>query len=228
MPFTIDYESPYQKALLAERKKKEEQEEIKKLEEMNKKLLEMLEEADKATEEKQLDAMEDNQPNDNTDTKEEPIKRVKFADEIQPESSKEPTPTVETKVRTEEKDNIEVFEGPVQRESNKISSRLKKTKRIRVCAIVLKTEAPTGLYLPNGNKKNCMISGTEVKYFDPSTGIPYSSVEAYKILKSIEQGQVPWLSFTSEHNDTGNVELYLGSRDGTTRHAQGVPEGFDG
>lgn len=71
--------------------------------------------------------------------------------------------------------------------------------------IVLKTEAPTGLYLPNGNKKICMISGTEVKYFDPSTGIPYSSVEAYKILKSIEQGQIPWLSLTNESNDTGNV-----------------------
>lgn len=94
--------------------------------------------------------------------------------------------------------------------------------------IVLKTEAPTGLYLPNGNKKICMISGTEVKYFDPSTGIPYSSVEAYKILKSIEQGQIPWLSLTNESNDTGNVELYLGCRDGTARHAQGVPEGFDG
>ena len=76
--------------------------------------------------------------------------------------------------------------------------------------------------------KICMISGTEVKYFDPTTGIPYSSVEAYKILKSIEQGQIPWLSLTNESNDTGNVELYLGCRDGTARHAQGVPEGFDG
>lgn len=94
--------------------------------------------------------------------------------------------------------------------------------------IVLKTEAPTGLYLPNGNKKSCMISGTEVKYFDPSTGIPYSSVEAYKILKSIELGHVPWLSLTDESNDTGNVELYLGCRDGSVRHAEGVPEGFDG
>ncbi|EMG50284.1 VPS72 Vacuolar protein sorting-associated protein 72 [Candida maltosa Xu316] len=94
--------------------------------------------------------------------------------------------------------------------------------------IVIKTEAPTGLYLPNGNKKNCMFSGTEVKYFDPSTGIPYSSVDAYKILKAIEQGQVPWLSFTGENNDSGNVELYLGSRDGSTRHAKGVPDGFDG
>lgn len=95
-------------------------------------------------------------------------------------------------------------------------------------AIVLKTEAPTGIYLPNGNKKNCLISGTEVKYFDPSTGIPYSSVETYKFLKLIEQGQVPWYSLSGDQNDTGPVEVYLGSRDGSVRAAKGVPEGFEG
>ncbi|KAK6460782.1 YL1 nuclear protein-domain-containing protein [Scheffersomyces coipomensis] len=95
-------------------------------------------------------------------------------------------------------------------------------------AIIIKTEAPTGLYLPNGNKKNCLISGTEVKYFDPSTGIPYSSVEAYRILKLIEQGQIPWYSLTDDNNDTGPVEIYLGSRDGSVKHAKGVPEGFEG
>lgn len=94
-------------------------------------------------------------------------------------------------------------------------------------AIQIKTEAPTGLTLPNNNKKNCLVSGTEVKYFDPYTGIPYSSVETYKFIKSIEQGQVPWYSFTSDTNDTGVVEIYLGSREGS-RHAKGVPDGFDG
>ncbi|CAH2352200.1 vacuolar protein sorting-associated protein 72 [[Candida] railenensis] len=92
--------------------------------------------------------------------------------------------------------------------------------------IVLKTEAPTSLYLPNGNKKNCLITGTEVKYFDPANGIPYSSVETYRLLKQIEQGNVPWYSFGNDANDGGGAELYLGMREGA-RHAKGVPEGFD-
>lgn len=93
--------------------------------------------------------------------------------------------------------------------------------------IVIRTEAPTGLYLPNGNKKICLISGTEVKYFDPSTGIPYSNVETYRFLKTIEQGNIPWLCIPEEANDNGAVELYLGSRDGSVKPAAGVPEGFD-
>lgn len=93
--------------------------------------------------------------------------------------------------------------------------------------IVIKTEAPTGLYLPNGNKKICLISGTEVKYFDPSTGIPYSNVETYRFLKTIEQGNIPWLCIPEEANDNGAVELYLGSRDGSVKPAAGVPEGFN-
>ncbi|CAK9440136.1 uncharacterized protein LODBEIA_P42360 [Lodderomyces beijingensis] len=94
--------------------------------------------------------------------------------------------------------------------------------------VVIHTEAPTGLYLPNGNKKACMITGTEVKYFDPSTGIPYSSVEAYKTLKLIEQGQAQWLSLDADANDTGAFDLYLGFKGESARHAKGVPEGFDG
>ena len=93
--------------------------------------------------------------------------------------------------------------------------------------ITLNTEAPTGLYLPNGNKKYCLITGSEVKYFDPSTGIPYSDVETFKFLKSMEQGTIPWYTFDELYNDTGATEVYLGSRDGSVRHARGVPEGFD-
>lgn len=103
---------------------------------------------------------------------------------------------------------------------------IKQDVETETTSIVLKTEAPTGLYLPNGNKKNCLMSGTEVKYFDPSNGIPYSSVETYKLLKSIEQGLIPWLSIGSDVDDIGSVEIYLGSRD-SVRHANGVPEGFD-
>lgn len=50
MPFSIDYDSPYQKALREERKMKEQQEEIKRLESMNRKLLEMLETAENTQE----------------------------------------------------------------------------------------------------------------------------------------------------------------------------------
>lgn len=95
-------------------------------------------------------------------------------------------------------------------------------------AIQLKTEAPVGLYLPNGNKKTCLITGTEVKYFDPSLGVPYSDVETFKFLKSIENGNIPWYSMDSSYNDTGTTEIYLGSRDNTFRSARGVPQGFDG
>lgn len=92
--------------------------------------------------------------------------------------------------------------------------------------IRLQTEAPTSLYLPNGNKKHCLITGTEVKYFDPANGIPYSSVDTYRLLKQIEQGTIPWYSFGDDANDNGGADFYLGSREGT-RHAKGVPEGFD-
>lgn len=92
--------------------------------------------------------------------------------------------------------------------------------------IRLQTEAPTSLYLPNGNKKHCLITGTEVKYFDPANGIPYSSVDTYRLLKQIEQGTIPWYSFDDDANDNGGADFYLGSREGT-RHAKGVPEGFD-
>ncbi|CCG24551.1 hypothetical protein CORT_0F03270 [Candida orthopsilosis Co 90-125] len=90
--------------------------------------------------------------------------------------------------------------------------------------IVIQTEAPTGLYLPNGNKKVCMVSGTEVKYFDPSTGMPYSSVEVYRTLKLIESGQAEWLGLDA--TDNGPVDLYLGFKGENARHAKGVPEGF--
>ncbi|ODV81876.1 YL1-domain-containing protein [Suhomyces tanzawaensis NRRL Y-17324] len=92
--------------------------------------------------------------------------------------------------------------------------------------IVLKTEAPAGIYLPNGNRKSCLLAGTEVKYFDPNNGVPYSTVETYKLLKQIEQGQVPWLSLGPEKQGGYPIELYYGAREGM-RHAKGVPEGFE-
>lgn len=92
-------------------------------------------------------------------------------------------------------------------------------------AIHLKTEAPTGLYLPNGNKKKCSISGKEVRYFDPSNGMPYGSVDTFKILKAVETGGYQWLSFEGDFNSYGGADLYLTARE-LARHAKGVPEGF--
>lgn len=91
----------------------------------------------------------------------------------------------------------------------------------------IRTEAPNGLYLPNGNRKMCLISGKEVRYFDPATGVPYETVDVFKVIKSVEQGTVPWYSITKDQNTYGAVEIYLNSREGN-RHAKGVPEGFDG
>lgn len=98
-------------------------------------------------------------------------------------------------------------------------------EQLKEMPIVIATEAPTSLYLQNNNKKACLISGKEVRYFDPSTGIPYDSVETYRVLKDIEQGIVPWYSLSEELDDLGPVELYYGNRNGV-RHAKGVPEGF--
>lgn len=92
-------------------------------------------------------------------------------------------------------------------------------------AIHLKTEAPAGLYLPNGNKKNCTISGKEVRYFDPSNGMPYGSVDTFKVLKAVETGGYQWLSFEHSFNSYGGADLYLTPRE-LARHAKGVPEGF--
>lgn len=93
--------------------------------------------------------------------------------------------------------------------------------------VQISTEAPTGLYLPNGNKKICLISGKEVRYFDPGTGVPYDSVDDYKVIKTIEAGTIPWYSIPRDQNTYGAVEIYLNNREGS-RHARGVPEGFEG
>lgn len=110
----------------------------------------------------------------------------------------------------------EIFEEEEEIESNVATSEIQ-----------IKTEAPTGLYLPNGNKKICLISGKEVRYFDPATGLPYGSKEVYLVIKAVELGVIPWYSIPKDQNTYGPVEIYLNRREGA-RHAQGVPEGFDG
>lgn len=93
--------------------------------------------------------------------------------------------------------------------------------------VQIRTEAPSGLYLPNGNKKTCLISGKEVRYFDPATGVPYENKEVYQVIRAIEQGAYAWHSMGKDQNTYGAVEIYLNNRE-NPRHAAGVPEGFDG
>lgn len=93
--------------------------------------------------------------------------------------------------------------------------------------IRIHTEAPSGLHLPNGNKKLCFISGKEVRYFDPITGIPYENKDMYKIIKDVELGLYSWHSIGRDINAYGSAQIYLNKREGA-RHAQGVPDGFDG
>lgn len=107
-------------------------------------------------------------------------------------------------------------------EEEEIDESKEETTEIRI-----RTEAPTGLYLPNGNKKLCLISGREVRYFDPVTGIPYENKEVYQIIKTIELGAIPWYSLGKDQNTYGPVEIFLNNRE-NPRHAKGVPEGFDG
>lgn len=93
--------------------------------------------------------------------------------------------------------------------------------------IRIRTEAPMGLYLPNGNKKLCFISGKEVRYFDPITGVPYENKEMYKVIKDVEMGLYSWHNIGRDVNAYGSAQVYLNKREGA-RHAKGVPEGFDG
>lgn len=113
-------------------------------------------------------------------------------------------------------DTKEIFE------EEEIDENMEESTEIRI-----RTEAPTGLYLPNGNKKLCLLSGKEVRYFDPFTGIPYENKDVYQIIKTIELGAIPWYSMSREQNTYGPVEIYLNNRE-NPRHAKGVPEGFDG
>lgn len=93
--------------------------------------------------------------------------------------------------------------------------------------IEIKTSPPTGVYLPNGLRKKCLISSKECQYFDPKNGVPYSDVETYKIIqelqnpigKGTEEDPKPrfqWFGF-------GNGGIYL---DISEKPAKGVPDGF--
>ncbi|EJS42180.1 vps72p [Saccharomyces arboricola H-6] len=106
--------------------------------------------------------------------------------------------------------------------------------------IKIKTQPPTGVFLANGIRKKCLITNKECQYFDPRTGVPYSDVEAYKIIQQIQDP----ISKEEERTDIGRDERrngdavdqarfkWFGFKNGgiyldlNQRPANGVPEGF--
>ncbi|ODV87566.1 hypothetical protein CANARDRAFT_194458 [[Candida] arabinofermentans NRRL YB-2248] len=93
--------------------------------------------------------------------------------------------------------------------------------------INIQTPAPTGISLPNGTRKKCLISGDFATYYDPSNGVPYNSVETFKVLKKLANGDYYWTQIDNGGVNSifkGGVGCYFGEFD--AKHAKGVPEGF--
>lgn len=93
--------------------------------------------------------------------------------------------------------------------------------------IEVKTAPPTGVFLPNGFRKKCLISSKECQYFDPKNGVPYSDVETYRTIQDLQD---PIGTGTEEEPEPhyrwfgfGNGGIYL---DIGQQPAKGVPDGF--
>ena len=72
--------------------------------------------------------------------------------------------------------------------------------------------------LPCGLRKKCLITNKNSQYFDPKNGIPYSDLEAYKIIQELQDpnGSFKWFGFK-------NGGIFLNVKQ---KPANGVPEGF--
>lgn len=71
---------------------------------------------------------------------------------------------------------------------------------------------------PNDRKLQCVITGQPAKYIDPATKIPYSSMQALKIINLVKSGSMAW--------NTSFGGLFTGLLDRNQRHAGGVPAEF--
>lgn len=93
--------------------------------------------------------------------------------------------------------------------------------------IEIKTQPPTGVLFSNGVRKRCLITNKECQYFDPKNGVPYSDVEAYRIIQEIQDSAV-----SNPENDIKPRYQWFGFRNGgiyldiLQRPAKNVPEGF--
>lgn len=91
----------------------------------------------------------------------------------------------------------------------------------------INTPAPVGIHLPDGQKKMCLISGQPAVYYDPATGVPYATVESFKVIKAIVEGEYQWLQLDNggvNSRYAGGIGCYWTKKD--QRPAKGVPEGF--
>lgn len=63
----------------------------------------------------------------------------------------------------------------------------------------------------------CVITGKPCKFVDPKSGLPYSSMEAFQMIRQVVNFDVPW------NQDFG---IFMGPLGKEARHAKGVPPGF--
>lgn len=93
--------------------------------------------------------------------------------------------------------------------------------------VKINTPAPVGINLPNGQKKTCLITGEPAMYYDPTNGVPYATVDAFRILKNIVDGEYQWLQLDNGGINSrfpGGIGCYIGHKN--QRHAKDVPDGF--
>lgn len=89
-----------------------------------------------------------------------------------------------------------------------------RSKKILLGDQAFYTEKP-----PPIDKKHrlCVVTGKPAHFIDPGSGMPYASLEAYKIIELVRKGGIYW-------NPTFGGVYTMPTHN--TRHAQGVPEGF--
>ncbi|CAI4038336.1 hypothetical protein SMKI_04G6800 [Saccharomyces mikatae IFO 1815] len=152
-----------------------------------------------------------------------------------PSQSSVPSPNVNMSLDLSVLDNFPSFGEYDKKIVHQISTETNKDLEIKI-----KTQPPTGVFLANGIRKKCLITNKECQYFDPRTGVPYSDVEAYKIIQQIQDA----ISKEEERTDSkiGETEnedsadqarfKWFGFKNGgiyldlDQKPAKGVPEGF--
>ena len=71
-----------------------------------------------------------------------------------------------------------------------------------------------GGYTIETHKPLCVITHQPAKFRDPTTGMPYASLHAYREIQKILQGEIQWSCLLGAYVGTPNVA------------AKGVPDGF--
>lgn len=64
------------------------------------------------------------------------------------------------------------------------------------------------------HKPLCVITHQPAKFRDPTTGMPYASLQAYREVQNILQGEIQWSCLLGAYVGRPNVA------------AKGVPDGF--